>query len=179
MVRTYSNDMDRVGSPPIDEVMRAIASNDLSQLAGGFQALIEPIGMCRCIAMRARDELVERPMRQATLTQRLTEEANRFISEQGSAVLLVCALRYAPLTAVCERAFAGTSLRGPYGDVVSEIDWSAGEIRKTLEALNIADQTLVFFSSDNGRWQAVSTRNAGSAGSFRGSKGTTWEGGVS
>ena len=28
-------------SPPIDEVMRAIASNDLSQLAGGFQALID------------------------------------------------------------------------------------------------------------------------------------------
>ena len=187
----YSNDMDRVGSPPIDEVMRAIASNNLSQLAGGFQALIDSfadpkeaywnVPLYRSMRTEAgtRDELVERPMRQATLTQRLTEEATRFISDhkdQPFFLYVPYAMPHLPLFA--SEAFAGTSLRGPYGDVVSEIDWSAGEIRKTLEGLNIADRTMVFFSSDNGPWQAVSTRNAGSAGSFRGSKGTTWEGGV-
>jgi arylsulfatase A len=62
---------------------------------------------------------------------------------------------YFPLTAPHKpvspsEKFVGTSGKGLYGDFVSQIDWTAGEIFKTLEELNIEDNTLVIFTSDNG-----------------------------
>ncbi|HSH10114.1 MAG TPA: arylsulfatase, partial [Oceanipulchritudo sp.] len=62
---------------------------------------------------------------------------------------------YFPLTAPhkpvspAER-FVGTSGRGLYGDFVTQVDWTAGEILKLLENLDIAENTLVIFTSDNG-----------------------------
>jgi len=44
----------------------------------------------------------------------------------------------------------GTSGKGLYGDFVVQIDWTAGEIFKLLEELEIEDNTLVIFASDNG-----------------------------
>jgi arylsulfatase A-like enzyme len=46
--------------------------------------------------------------------------------------------------------FAGKSGLGPRGDVILEFDWSAGEVLKTLDRLNLADNTLVVLTSDNG-----------------------------
>jgi len=46
--------------------------------------------------------------------------------------------------------FAGRSGLGPRGDVILEFDWSAGEILKTLDRLNLARNTLVILTSDNG-----------------------------
>lgn len=74
-------------------------------------------------------------------------------------------------------AFEGTSTRGAYGDTIEEIDWSVGEIMKTLRALDIAENTLVLFTSDNGPWKVFKTEG-GSSGPLRGAKGTTWEGGM-
>ena len=58
-----------------------------------------------------------------------------------------------------------------------EIDWSVGEILKTLKENSIDENTLVIFASDNGpalnfgKW-------GGSAGPLREGKGTMWEGGA-
>jgi arylsulfatase A-like enzyme len=62
---------------------------------------------------------------------------------------------YFPLTAphkpvIPTEKFIGISGKGLYGDFVSQIDWTAGEIFKLLEELNIDDNTLVIFASDNG-----------------------------
>jgi arylsulfatase A-like enzyme len=46
--------------------------------------------------------------------------------------------------------FAGKSGLGPRGDVILEFDWSVGEVLKTLDRLDLAENTLVIFSSDNG-----------------------------
>jgi arylsulfatase len=54
-----------------------------------------------------------------------------------------------------------------------ELDWSVGEILKTLEKYGLEKNTLVIFTSDNGP-----ANGEGSAGGLRGRKGTTWEGGV-
>jgi arylsulfatase len=56
--------------------------------------------------------------------------------------------------------------------VVSEIDWSVGEILSTLKRTGLDRDTLVMFSSDNGPW------HQGSPGRLRGRKGWTFEGGV-
>ncbi len=46
--------------------------------------------------------------------------------------------------------FQGKSPLGWRGDAILELDWGVGEILKTLDRLQIADNTLVIFSSDNG-----------------------------
>ena len=65
-----------------------------------------------------------------------------------------------------------------YPAMVRELDWHIGEILDELEALGIADNTVVFFTSDNGPWLTQDTvRSAGSAWPLRGSKFNTFEGG--
>ena len=46
--------------------------------------------------------------------------------------------------------FEGLSKLGPRGDAIVEADWCLGELKKTLEAEGIIDNTLIIFSSDNG-----------------------------
>jgi arylsulfatase A-like enzyme len=46
--------------------------------------------------------------------------------------------------------FRGKSRTGIRGDTIVELDESVGEIMRTLERLNLTDNTLVIFTSDNG-----------------------------
>jgi arylsulfatase A-like enzyme len=46
--------------------------------------------------------------------------------------------------------FKGTSACGTRGDVIHELDWSVGEILAALDRLDLARNTLVVFTSDNG-----------------------------
>ena len=65
---------------------------------------------------------------------------------------------------------------GNRADMLSELDWSVGEVMKTLERLGLAKNTLVIFSSDNG---ASPTNEHGHLpnGPWRGKKSQLWEGG--
>ena len=51
---------------------------------------------------------------------------------------------------VAEPPFAGTSQSGVRGDVIHQVDWQVGEIMKTLDRLDLAKNTIIIFSSDNG-----------------------------
>ena len=73
--------------------------------------------------------------------------------------------------------FEGRTKRGVFGDVISEIDWSVGQILDALKRHGLDDNTLVIFSSDNGPWLSYGD-HCGSAGPMREGKGTTFEGGV-
>lgn len=66
---------------------------------------------------------------------------------------------------------------GRYGDVIEELDWSVGEVLKTVARLGLDRRTLVVFTSDNGPWLPYGN-HAGSTGGLREGKGTAWEGGV-
>lgn len=46
--------------------------------------------------------------------------------------------------------WAGKSGMGARGDVIMQADWYVGQIMKTLEEEGLAENTIVFFSSDNG-----------------------------
>jgi arylsulfatase A-like enzyme len=46
--------------------------------------------------------------------------------------------------------FVGKSGLGPRGDAIMQLDWCTGQILDTLERLDLADDTLVVFTSDNG-----------------------------
>ena len=187
----YSNDMDRAGAMDVDEMMQAIAEGRREKLQGLYPQMLRsfehpedftwniPLYRSEQRGGGYHDELVERPIDQPTFTRRLTEEAVGFMEKNAKQPFLVYLPYSMPhLPVFASEQFRGKSLRGPYGDAVQEIDWSVGRIRAALEKLGIANDTLVFFTSDNGPWQEVSTFGAGSAGVLRGSKGTTWEGGV-
>jgi arylsulfatase len=80
--------------------------------------------------------------------------------------------------------FVGQSPAGtPYKDAVLEVDWVLGELIDTLRETGELENTLVFFTSDNGPEEDVManalifTSDAGHT-PFRGAKGTTLEGGV-
>ncbi|QDV40620.1 Arylsulfatase [Stieleria neptunia] len=72
--------------------------------------------------------------------------------------------------------FKGSSKQGIYGDVVQEIDWQVGELMKTLEELDLTENTLVVFASDNG--PQLNVEGYGSAGVLRDGKWTNFEGGI-
>ena len=157
----YSNDMDRV--------------NDAPKGRGIFW---DPkIEYWACPILRDLKE-IERPADQTTITKRYTEEAVKFINanKDGSFFLyLPHSMPHAPLFRSSK--FADSSSRGLYGDVIEEIDWSVGQILQTLRNLKIYEQTVVFFTSDNGPW-LIFKEQGGSAGLLREGKGSTWEGGM-
>ena len=80
--------------------------------------------------------------------------------------------------------FAGRSRHGPYGDSVLELDAAVGRLLRLLAELKIDQQTLVYFSSDNGgHLEEVNSRTGrregGSNGLLRGGKGHgAMEGGI-
>ncbi len=115
---------------------------------------------------------------QDKLTTLYTERAVRFITKnKGRPFFLYVphSMLHTPL-GVSDK-FRGKSEQGMYGDVMMEIDWSVGEILKTLEKYGLEENTLIIFTSDNGPWLNFGN-HAGSAGPFREGKGTAWEGGV-
>ncbi len=161
----YSNDMDKVkGSPNYNQ-------------EGRKDPNYFPSHEHYNVPLMRDTTIVERPADQRTITRRYTEQAIEFIQANRSNpffVYLPHSLPHIPLFA--SEAFRGTSVRGLYGDVIQEIDWSVGQILQTLRDLELAENTLVMFSSDNGPWLSFHT-HGGSAGPLRAGKGTTFEGG--
>jgi arylsulfatase A len=156
----YSNDMDRV-----------------PDAAGGAGSLAPRVEWFNVPLMRG-EEVVERPADQHTLTKRYTEEAVQFIRRSRGRpyfLYLPYTMPHVPLFASEE--FRGKSPRGLYGDVVEELDWSAGRVLDFLRREKLAENTLVFFTSDNGPWLTQKLAG-GSAGLLREGKGSTWEGGM-
>jgi len=133
------------------------------------------------------DAPVESPVDQDYLTVRYTEKAVDFIRKNKDHpffLYLPYNMPHMPVHTTPE--FRGKSRGGLYGDVIETIDWSAGEIMKTLDELSLAENTLLVFTSDNGPWSQVPERmvangneryHAGTAGLLEGRKATPWEGG--
>ena len=112
------------------------------------------------------------------LTQRYTDEAVKFVRDnKRKPFFLYFPHTYPHVPLFTSEEFKGTSARGLYGDVVEELDWSVGQILETLRKEKLADNTLVFFTSDNGPW-LVRELTGGSAGLLKEGKGSTWEGGM-
>ncbi|MEW4489224.1 sulfatase [Thalassoglobus sp. JC818] len=118
------------------------------------------------------------PDDQVFLTTWYTERAVDFIDRNPSNPFFLYVAHSMPhVPLFVSEKFEGKSEQGLYGDVISEIDWSVGEILKALKRNNIDRNTLVIFTSDNGPWLSYGN-HAGSAGVLREGKGTSWEGGV-
>lgn len=157
----YSNDMDRV----VEDV-------------GYFESCVNPKTEYFNVPLMNGNEVIERPANQHTITRRYTEESIRFIEENKDDpffIYLAHSMPHVPLFR--SQAFEGKSERGIYGDVIEEIDWSVGEIIKTLERTGLDKNTLVVFTSDNGPW-LIFNEHGGSAGLLKDGKGSTFDGGM-
>ena len=120
-------------------------------------------------------KVIEAPADQATLTQRYTREAVRFIERNKSKPFLLYVPHTFPhLPLFASENFHGKSANGHYGDSVEEIDWSTGQIMDALKEFDLDKNTLVIFTSDNGS----NGRNGGSNTPLSGAKGGTMEGGM-
>ena len=106
------------------------------------------------------------------LIPQYTKEAVSFL-EKGSQkpFFLYLGFPYPHNPPAASPQFRDRSGFGKQGDAIAEIDWSVGEIVKTLEAKGLAEDTLVLFTSDHGPWFQ------GNPGALRGRKASTWEGG--
>lgn len=134
------------------------------------------------------EESIEHPVKQETLTERYTSEAVEFIKDNAKKpffLYLPYAMPHLPIRVSSE--FKGTSLAGLYGDTIETIDWSVGQVLKTLKDEGLEKNTFVIFTSDNGPWlnlpdrmlaEGVERWHAGSRGPLNGGKATTYEGGT-
>ncbi len=141
---------------------------------------------------RATDFVIDKVL------DRLTEEATRFIDESAKSDKPF--FLYRPLTGPHKPTqpharFKGKTELSEYGDFVHQVDWTVGEILKSLETAQVADNTLVILTSDNGSYmrrfdeadkqdhtdddaiQGFRATNHKANGILRGTKADIWEAG--
>lgn len=124
--------------------------------------------------------VIEENPDQTQLTKRYTEEAVAFIrNHKQRPFFLYYANNFPHEPLYTSGDFKGKSKRGLYGDVVAELDWSVGQLLKTLKEQKLDKNTLVFFTSDNGpSILQIHRESGGSAGLLYQGKKTTYEGGM-
>jgi uncharacterized sulfatase len=169
----YSNDMSLATNPVYDEINRQFGRSRPP-------ATLERYRNLPGIPLMRDGKVVETEPDQTRLTLRYTADANAFIRKSAAAnrpffLYFPHTFPHVPLFA--SERFRGRSRRGLYGDAVEELDWSVGEVMKTLAGLKLEENTLVLFSSDNGGAVGLG-QHGGSNGALREGKSTTWEGGV-
>lgn len=139
------------------------------------------------------DSLTKDSVHYENMHERLTIEAKTFInksnSEDKSFFMYLShylvhgpwkpSKRFATEQEWNERIEANGDLRQTvYPAMVRELDWHIGEVVNELERLGLTENTIIFFTSDNGPWLTNNkVRSAGSAWPLRGSKFNTFEGG--
>jgi arylsulfatase A len=151
---------------------------DLQEDKDYMTSLINPKVEYFNVPLMRNSEIIEQPVDQTTLTKRYTLEAINFIKQNKDKpffLYLAHSMPHLPLFRSME--FENKSLRGIYGDVVEELDWSVGEILATLKQNGLDNNTFVVFTSDNGPW-TIFQDLGGSAGLLSGGKGGTYEGGM-
>jgi arylsulfatase A-like enzyme len=117
----------------------------------------------------------------------LTKKAVDFLGrEKGKPFFLFLALHDNHVPRVPHPRFVGKTGMGPRGDAIVQADWSTGEILAALDRLDLAKDTIVIWSSDNGPvvddgYQDDAVKKLGDhkpAGPWRGGKYSNFEGGT-
>lgn len=141
---------------------------------------------------RNRTPVINNPA-DSSLTLLYTKEAIAVIEKQTQQqpffLYLAYNMPHLPVaTAVRANKSEAEQRGGALGVVIEEMDSCLNLLWKTLARKKMLDNTIFIFSSDNGPWVAYPDRmaadsvterwHAGSAGVFRGSKASSYEGGI-
>ena len=123
------------------------------------------------------DKIIETEPDQRFLTRRYTERAVDFIERNKDKPFFLYiphTMPHVPLAVHPD--FAGKSEHGLYGDVMQELDWSVGEVVRTLKENGLDEKTMIVYTADNGPWQHQG-EHGGHAEPLRDGKTTQYEGG--
>ncbi len=171
----YSNDMSIAPELAISKDIVLHGDNTVETLAKEGATMQKNYRKLRNkMPLMRGNEVIEYPIDQRKLTRLYTEEAVSFIkakSDKPFFLYLAHTMPHKPLN--IEEEFVGKSAFDKYGDIIEQIDWSMGEIRKALEESGNDKNTMIFYSSDNGPAKGTGA----SAGKLRGMKFSTYEGG--
>lgn len=121
------------------------------------------------------------------MADEITRKAVAYIEEhQAEPFFLFFSYHDIHVPRVPHPRFVGQTKMGPRGDAIVQADWCTGQLLKTLDRLEIADETLVIFTSDNGPviddgYQDEAVEKLGNhrpSGPFRGGKYSNFEAGT-
>ena len=116
------------------------------------------------------------------LTDRLADEAISFMRREKNKPMFVCLWTYNPhypFEAPAEMVAHYEGKRGPglknpvYGGQIEATDRAVGRVLDELDRLDIAEKTVVVFTSDNGGWSGATDNRP-----LRAGKGYLYEGGL-
>jgi arylsulfatase A len=128
----------------------------------------------------------------STLIERYQKEAINFIQQNAKAktpffLYVAENMPHLPIAWAALKNRKTHAAGGTLGDVVEDVDRSLAKIWEAVKASGQADNTIFIFTSDNGPWTNAPKRmyedgmtkpyHIGTAGVFRGSKATSYEGG--
>ena len=122
-----------------------------------------------------------------TIVDILSSKASSFIHRnRAEPFFLYYAVHDIHVPRIPNPRFVGKTTMGPRGDAIAELDWSVGQILKTLDQEGLSDNTIVMFSSDNGPvvddgYQDQAVAKLGDhkpAGKYRGGKYSNFDGGT-
>lgn len=116
-----------------------------------------------------------------------SEKANEFISKNSEKpFFLYFSFHDIHVPRVPNEQFAGKSPMGPRGDAIMQMDWTTKQVVAHLEKLNLLENTIIIFTSDNGPvlndgYEDLADQLVGShkpAGPYRGGKYSAFEAGT-
>eukprot|EP00924_Labyrinthula_sp_SR-Ha-C_P014783 maker-scaffold_43-snap-gene-1.26-mRNA-1 protein AED:0.17 eAED:0.17 QI:125/0.5/0.33/1/1/1/3/0/570 len=152
----------------------------LVRLIGAFSFLTNTF----CILYND-ETLIQQPLKLHNLTQRLTINAKEFIKssvEKENPFFLY--MSYVKLHTALFNNPEFNKTSSAYQNNILELDWSVGEITSILKKLGVFEDTLIWFTSDNGPFlergeEGGSTQfvKNGKLSKLKGGKAQIWEGG--
>lgn len=134
-----------------------------------------------------RDGLASEEFDAAEVDMVFLEKSRAFLrthvqSKPDQPFFLFHSMQAVHLPSIPAESFRGKTESGPHGDFIHQMDWIVGELTRELEALGVAENTLVIFCSDNGPEVPTvldmrKTYQHDGAHPWRGVKRDAWEGG--
>jgi len=121
------------------------------------------------------EEVIQEQPDQRSLTERYVEKSIDFIRRnRNNPFFLYFAHMHVHLPLYASEIFVKKSRNGDYGACVAAIDWAMGALLHAAKKYGVYENTIFIFTSDNGSRNDFGESN----GLLRGTKATTWEGGM-
>lgn len=99
--------------------------------------------------------VLQQPVDLSKVSNLYVDEASAFIEAQAAAnipFVLYMAHSHVHVPDFTNNQFCNSSSRGRYGDAVQEVDNTIGSIYAAVDKAGITENTLTFFTADNGPW---------------------------